>query len=61
MKNEYDAERVVRRTKPTASFTLKLSTLRWIGREAIRRSIPKSQVVEEAIRNLMDETDKEAA
>jgi hypothetical protein len=55
-----DNERVTRKAKPTASFSLNLSTLVWIGREAIKRGIPKSQVVEEAVRNLMDD-EKEAA
>lgn len=41
--------RVIRRTFPTASFTLTVTLIAWIEQEAKRRNVKKSTIVREAL------------
>jgi hypothetical protein len=44
-----DDERVVRRTYPTASFTLPKSQIEWIASQASQRRSGKSEIVRDLI------------
>jgi hypothetical protein len=59
-KEHIDPERVTRITKPTASFSLNLSTVQWIAQEAIRRKVSKSEVVEDALTTAKREQERAA-
>lgn len=47
--NPVDDGRVVRRTLPTASFSLTVPLVLWIEEESKRRGIQKSQLVREIL------------
>lgn len=58
MKTVRDIETVTRETLPTASFSLKVSHIRWVAEQSIKRGISKSEL----IRSLIDrEMEQEAA
>lgn len=59
-KSHIDPERVTRITKPTASFSLNLSTVQWIAREAIRRKVSKSEIVQNALDRMKDDQERAA-
>lgn len=48
-KDHMDGERITRETLPTISFTGKVSHVRWIAEEAIRRRVSKSEVIRDAL------------
>lgn len=54
------SERVTRVTLPTASFSLTVSLIAWIAKEAERRGVPKSVLVREVLEAARAQAEQEA-